>query len=92
MAGTFQGHRSVINPVAYKLELPSSLKLHSVFHASLLKAVKSRPGAEACVPPPAPVLIDGDFEFKVELILSHRFLARSNKTEFLVKWLARLWA
>lgn len=76
---------SVINSVAYKLELPSSLKLHNVFHISLLKPYKNRADGGQVNPPPPPVLIDGDFEYEVESILSHRFVR--NKTEFLVKWL-----
>lgn len=75
----------VINPVAYRLELPNSLKLHNVFHISLLKAARDRPGSTT-IPPPPPELIEGEWEFEVESILSHRFL-RNNKTEFLVKWL-----
>jgi hypothetical protein len=31
-------------------------------------------------------MIEGDFEYEVEAILSHRFL-RGNKLEFLVRWL-----
>jgi hypothetical protein len=76
---------AVINPAAYKLELPASLKLHNVFHVSLLKLHKSGP-ANATTPPPPPELIEGEYEYEVESILSHRFL-RNNKTEFLVKWL-----
>jgi hypothetical protein len=75
----------VINPVAYRLQLPSSLKLHNVFHISLLKTARDRPGSTT-IPPPPPELIEGEWEFEVESILSHRFL-KNNKTEFLVKWL-----
>jgi hypothetical protein len=73
----------VINPVAYRLDLPDTLKLHSVFHASLLKPYKQDGRVQ---PPPPPEMIEGDFEYEVEAILSHRFL-RGNKLEFLVRWL-----
>jgi hypothetical protein len=73
----------VINPVAYRLELPETLKLHSVFHASLLKPYKKDGNVK---PPPLPEMIDGEYEYEVEAILSHRF-KRGNKLEFLVRWL-----
>jgi hypothetical protein len=72
----------VINPVAFKLELPASLKLHSVFHASLLKAYKSDGVVQ---PPPPPEMIEGELEYVVEDILSHRW--RGKKLEYLVRWL-----
>ena len=61
-----------VNPVAYKLKLPNTLKIHNVFHVSLLKAAMFRPGCPVN-PPPPPELIDGEFEYEVESILSHRF-------------------
>jgi hypothetical protein len=45
----------VINPVAYRLELPDTLKLHRVFHASLLKPYKS----DGRVLPPAGIGMHG---------------------------------
>jgi hypothetical protein len=65
----------VINPVAYRLQLPDTLKLHTVFHASLLKPYKSD---GRVLPPPPPEMIEGEFEYEVESILSHRF-KRGNK-------------
>jgi hypothetical protein len=71
-----------INHVAYRLKLPPTMKLHDVFHASLLKPYKADGKVQ---PPPPPELIEGEWEFEVEAILSHRF-ARGNKLEYLVRW------
>jgi hypothetical protein len=57
-----------MNPVAYKLDLPASLKIHPVFHASLLKAYE--PGRVS--PPPPPDVVDGEYEWEVEAILAHK--------------------
>jgi hypothetical protein len=79
--------QDVISPVAYRLELPSSLaKIHPVFHVSLLQAYNSNPsefsGRDHPRPPPLQVL-DSE-EYEVESIVAHRIHRR--KTEYLVKW------
>jgi hypothetical protein len=75
----------VINPVAYRLALPSTMKVHPVFHVSLLKAYHHTGPIQ---PPPQPVVIDDDFEYEVEDILKHRLVksGKRNKQEFLIKW------
>jgi hypothetical protein len=61
--------RRIINPVAFELQLLVSMKIHPVFHVSLLT-----PRTKDLIPtlhptPPPPVVIDGDEEFLVEAIL-----------------------
>jgi len=78
----------VLSPVSYRLDLPSSMKCHNVFHAGLLLEYKSDGRAQ----PPPPVLEFDDGEggqwFAIDRVLSHRFikLGRRNVTQYLVKW------
>jgi hypothetical protein len=76
--------QKVIGKGAYKLVLPDTMKVHPVFHVSLLKAFHS----DGRVQPPDPLIIDGEEEFFVERILDHRFVKRGRKVcpEYLVKW------
>jgi hypothetical protein len=76
----------MINEVAYKLELPETMKCHPVFHVSLLHGYKTDGRLQ---PPPVPIMIDGDLEFEVEHVLLHRDVKRGKRStrEYLVKWL-----
>lgn len=70
---------------AYKLSLPEHLKIHNVFHTSLLKAYKSDGNYQ---PPPIDWL-DGEPYWAVETLLSHRKVPGSGKrqiTQYLVRW------
>jgi len=73
--------------VSYRLELPQQMKIHPVFHTSLLKPWKP---SERHQPQPAAVLIEGAEEWEVETILSHVLPAkRAGKqppTKYLVRW------
>jgi hypothetical protein len=78
----------VINPVAYKLDLPREMsRTHPVFHVSLLRPYKSDGPIQA---PPSPLSYDDDGVpvFEVEQILSHRDQkrGRSTRREYLIKW------
>ena len=74
----------VLNPLNYRLSLPKSWRIHPVFHASLLSAFKHNDiHAENFIQPP-PDLIEGQLEYEVEAIISHRKSGKGRT--FLVKW------
>eukprot|EP00878_Enallax_costatus_P019840 GHUV01020945.1.p1 GENE.GHUV01020945.1~~GHUV01020945.1.p1 ORF type:complete len:366 (+),score=43.64 GHUV01020945.1:125-1222(+) len=82
-----------VNDVAYKLDLPANLKIHPVFHVSLLKPYVRSGRVQ---PPPLPEVIDGELEFEVDSILAHRDVQVRRKKnrdrtpvlerQYLVKW------
>lgn len=67
----------------YQLKLPESIKIHNVFHVSLLKPYNE--GARGDLEPP-PIIIDGKEKFKVEEVLDNRL--HYKKLQYLVKWLS----
>jgi hypothetical protein len=77
----------VISSTAYKLDLPSNMKIHPVFHVSLLKPYQAAPNEfHRPTPPPAIVLPDTEHEeYEVETILDKRILRK--KPQYLIKWL-----
>ena len=76
----------VISPVAYRLQLPEGTKAYYVFHASILKPYHGDASTERATLPPLPVIMqDGEEEFEVESIISHR--RQRGKSQYLVKWL-----
>ena len=71
----------VVGTQAYRLALPSSTRIHNVFHVSLLEPWKGREGKEHDVS--MPVAEEAD-EWRVEEIVKKR--VRKRKTYYLVKW------
>jgi len=74
-------------PDIYELELPENLKVHPIFHVSLLKSIScdaSRPNQEHNSRPP-PNLIHNEPEFELEVMFKSRQL-KGREREYLVKW------
>lgn len=74
----------IINPTAIKLKLPDSLKVHPVFHVSLLKPFSSSPLSPPAEPPPPPQLVDDYPAFTVRRLLDVR--RRGRGFQYLVDW------
>lgn len=86
-----------VNRVAYKLELPPCIKIHNVFHVSLLAEYfdDGRPH-----PAPLPIITDHGLEYEVEAIIDHRYkkygghwnnqktkkIGQKQVTEYLIHW------
>ena len=79
----------VISPYAYRLELPASMRVHPVFHVSLLQPAADDPVPGQRQDPPPPVEVEGIEEFEVEDILDSYWERRgrgSPRLKYVVKW------
>ena len=83
-----------IGSSAFRLKLPSAIKIHPVFHVSLLEPHVANPFPDRVVDPPPALQVDGVEEFEVHEILDSRF--RRRKLRYYVDWVGydvsdRLW-
>ena len=74
----------VIGPLTYQLKLPTTWKVHNVFHASLLRQYKENEVYGANFDRPPAELIGEEEVYEVETILKHR--KRGRKYQYFVKW------
>src|ERR1700680_3632287 len=70
--------------LTYRLQLPSYMHQHPVFHVDRLSPWKGNNVNGQQPPPPAPVQIDEELEYEVETILDSRKFR--NQYQYLVKW------
>ncbi|QRV77368.1 Retrotransposable element Tf2 protein [Ceratobasidium sp. AG-Ba] len=69
---------------AFRLELPHTLRVHLVFHTSLISLKTEDPFGRDPPQPPAEVTPDGEEEYEVEKILDSR--KQQNQIQYLVHW------
>ena len=74
----------VLGPVTYQLKLPSSWKVHNVFHAILLWPYLEMEAHRNNYPQPAPDLLEGEEVYIVKRILKHQ--RRGCGYQFYVQW------
>ncbi len=75
-----------IGPVAYRLELPLSMKVHNVFHIDLLMPYKEMEQYGTPYTRPPPVINQGEEEYEIKSIISDRSFGRNWKKQYLVHW------
>lgn len=71
-----------VNPVTFELQLPDHLKIHPVFHVSLLEMYIANTLPNRYLPPAAPDTINGVPEYEVRAILDSKI--HYNKLYYLV--------
>jgi hypothetical protein len=74
-----------INDVAFRLDLPPHLRLHPVFHCSLLEPCATSTIPNRVVPPPPLVHLADGPEYEVAAILDSKIIR--NQLYYLVDWL-----
>ena len=80
----------VLSSVAYKLELPETMRIHPIFHVSQLRRylVPHQHFPERTRNPPPPLVINNENEYEVERIIDRRTIrtGRKAKRQYLIKW------
>ena len=74
----------VVSLLMYRLKLPSTWKIHDVFHAGLLFPFKQTNMHAPSFSVPPPTLIRSEEEYEVEAIVSHK--GSPGRRKYLTTW------
>ncbi|GBE77937.1 hypothetical protein SCP_0108190 [Sparassis crispa] len=74
----------VIGPANYRLKLPKTWRVHSVFHAALLSPYRENDIHGPNYVNPSPDVVDNEEEYEVKAILNHK--TYRGHLRYLVKW------
>ena len=76
-----------ISDLVYRLKLPSTLRIHNVFHVCVLERYQEDtiPGRKR-IPPPPIITPEGDTEWEVFRIVDSQISGRGKRLQYLVSW------
>ena len=83
--GPFKVKRAV-GKRAYELVLPPTMKIHPVFHVSLLEPYRAPADPSRRAPPPEIEIIEGEENYVVREVADSRVNRQKKKIEYLVLW------
>ena len=69
---------------SYELQLPATMKIHNVFHPSLLRKAAEDPLLGQKTAPPQPIIVDGTDQYEVDDILDAKLIR--GRLKYRVKW------
>ena len=75
-----------LSPVTYHLKLPTTMKIHPVFHVDLSTRYQETDAHRPNYKRPPPEIIEGEPEWEVEKIINSRLHGCHKKLQFLVRW------
>jgi len=80
--------------LAYRLQLPPQMRVHPVFHVSLLEPHKESRLTGRTQDRPPPVEVEGELEYEVKEVVDSRIVQR--RLEYYVEWVGygpeeRMW-
>jgi hypothetical protein len=64
---------------SYRLQLPTTMRIHDVFHPSLLRKAADDPLPGQTNEPPQPVVVDDEEEWEVDNILDSRLFGKGKR-------------
>ena len=70
--------------MAFKLELPPQMRIHPVFHASLLEPYKANTLPGRIQPAPPPILVESELEYVVDRVLDSKI--DRGKLKYYIDW------
>ena len=76
--------KAKIGSNAYKLDLPTSIRIHNTFHISLLKPYEDDKFPSEIQEPPPHIQTEGEDEYELEEIIDSRF--HYNKLQYRAMW------
>jgi hypothetical protein len=71
---------------ALRVELPTTIEVHNVFHVSLLEPYRKSKVPSRDQPPPPPEEVEGEENWEVESVANSRYNKERKRVEYLVGW------